>query len=98
MGEWVGWLERSIARDQSFKPILPFFWIPFSANVGLEAFHRWEAKTFLWLFRTGLGTFLFRIRHPGVRLHRLGNSLQSPLKSFPPLSEASDTSSASLSL
>ncbi|GFT99070.1 hypothetical protein NPIL_245311 [Nephila pilipes] len=27
-------------------------------------------------------------RHPGVRLHMLGNSLQSPLKSFPPLSEA----------
>ncbi|GFT16366.1 hypothetical protein NPIL_268411 [Nephila pilipes] len=27
-------------------------------------------------------------RHPGVRLHRLGNSLQSPLKSFPLLSEA----------
>ncbi|GFS92131.1 hypothetical protein NPIL_171571 [Nephila pilipes] len=25
MGEWVRWLERSIARDQSFKPILPFF-------------------------------------------------------------------------
>ncbi|GFU18740.1 hypothetical protein NPIL_582361 [Nephila pilipes] len=53
-------------------------------------------------------------RHPGGMLHRLGNSLQSPLKSFPllseawthqsplksfpPLSEASDTSSASLSL
>ncbi|GFU35846.1 hypothetical protein NPIL_11311 [Nephila pilipes] len=71
MGEWVGWLERSIARDQSLKPILPFFF------------------GFFLLPTLGQRPFTDgKQRHPGGMFHMLGNTLQSPLKSFPPLSEA----------
>ncbi|GFT24571.1 hypothetical protein NPIL_239901 [Nephila pilipes] len=86
----MGWMD---GKEHNSGPVIqvhsPIFLDSFCSNVGPDAFHRWEAKTFQWLFCTCLGTIIFRMEDvQGLFCNRfmLGNTHQSHLNPFPPLS------------
>ncbi|GFT49778.1 hypothetical protein NPIL_143131 [Nephila pilipes] len=87
----MGWMAE---KEHSSGPVIqthsPIFWgDSFYCQRWARGLSQMGGKDFSVVMWHMLGNLpLLNGRQPGVRLHMLGNSHQSPLKPFPPLSEA----------